>query len=192
METPIKNTCKNLLLKYGLIILMMILCCSCAAFHHKSQKSSEKNTGIFYGDISKKIEMLRQDLQSLNFEIDATEAKKLAEASISYSLILADEYRLVRPPYLHNILVRIGLKDRGLCYQWAGDLMKRLTILKLKTFSLHQGVAHRGSNFREHNSVIVTAIGQKFNEGIVLDPWRNSGKLYWTKVKSDRYAWEER
>jgi hypothetical protein len=70
--------------------------------------------------------------------------------------------------------------------------MQRLVLLELKNFQLHWGVAHRGSELREHNSVVVTARGQKFEEGIVLDPWRNSGELYWARVKNDRYPWKER
>jgi hypothetical protein len=32
-------------------------------------------------------------------------------------------------------------------------------------------------------------LNQPFNEGLVLDPWRNSGDLYWTKVGQDSYPW---
>jgi hypothetical protein len=34
---------------------------------------------------------------------------------------------------------------------------------------------------------VVTAKGQPFEEGIVLDAWRRSGKLYWALVKKDKY-----
>jgi hypothetical protein len=90
------------------------------------------------------------------------------------------------------VLVRIGLKDRGLCHHWTTDLMEQLELLELKTYQLYWGVAHRGSELREHNSVVVAAKGQRFEEGIVLDPWRNSGELHWTPVKNDRYPWKER
>jgi hypothetical protein len=135
---------------------------------------------------------LQNDLASLSSHPNSTEAGQLAETAISYSYHLAEEYRLVRPPVLHNILVRMGIKDRGLCYQWTEDLMNRLYLLKMKNFQLHWGVAYRGSELREHNTVVVTARGQPFEEGIVLDPWRNSGELYWAHVKDDDYPWKER
>jgi hypothetical protein len=43
----------------------------------------------------------------------------------------------------------------------------------------------------EHNSVVVTAKGQPFQQGLVLDAWRHSGRLHWTPVIADRYPWEE-
>ena len=173
-------------------ILILISFCSCTTSHYNFKEPVGNNTRDFSGDISKKINLLQNELAALGDETDYSEAKQLAQISINYSLFLADEYRLVRPPYLHNMLVRIGIKDRGLCYHWAEDLLERLTSLELKSFILHRGVAYKGSDLREHNSVVVTARGQDFNEGIVLDPWRDSGDLYWTRVKIDRYPWEER
>ena len=136
--------------------------------------------------------LLQKDLTAMSDKIDISEAKVLAQTSISYSLSLAREYRLVRPPFLHNILVRMGIRERGLCYHWTEDLMGRLASLDLKGFSLHEVVAYEGSYFREHNSVVVTARGQEFYKGIVLDPWRESGYLYWSAVRTDKYPWKER
>jgi hypothetical protein len=186
MKTAEKNY-SSPLLKYSIIILMLTLILSCSATHNNYQVIPDPSP-----DILQKINLLQQDLEALGEDTDSAEARKLAEASISYSIFLADEYRLVRPPFLHNILVRMGIKDRGLCYQWTEDLANRLALLDLKGFRLHQGVAHKGSEFREHNCVVVTATGQKFYEGIVLDPWRDSGDLYWSAVKTDKYPWKER
>lgn len=171
---------------------MLTIICSCAGTHNNLQVPSGYNSNGLSKDTRQKIKELQQELTTLGSNIELTEARQLAETSISYSLFLAEKYRLVWPPFIHNILVRVGVKDRGLCYQWTEDLMKRLSSLKLKSFSLHRGVAYRGSDFREHNTVVVTARGQDFNEGIVLDPWRNSGDLYWGAVRTDRYPWEER
>ncbi|HOC52079.1 MAG TPA: hypothetical protein PKI07_13410, partial [Verrucomicrobiota bacterium] len=44
---------------------------------------------------------------------------------------------------------------------------------------------------REHSSVVLTAPGQPFEQGIVLDAWRRSGRLYWSGVKEDKYPWIE-
>ena len=178
--------------KCSILIFMLTFLISCTA-------SQQYYQGIFNNDpldlpidTPQKINLLQHDLASLSDNVNLDEGRQLAETSINYSLHLAGKYKLVRPPFLHNILVRLGIKDRGLCYQWTEDLMKRLTSLQLKSFSFHEGVAHRGNDLREHNTVVVTARGQEFNEGIVLDPWRNSGELYWATVITDRYPWEER
>ena len=192
MKNPSKKYYPCLFFKYSIIIVMLLFLSSCFTPRHTPKVQPGDDTLILYMDIGEKINLLQHDLTALNDEIDFKEARLLAETSIKYSMFLADEYRLVFPPYLHNILVRIGIKDRGLCYHWTEDLMKRLDSLELKSFSLHLGVARKGSIFREHNSVVVTAGVQKFSEGIVLDPWRNGGDLYWASVKSDKYPWEER
>jgi hypothetical protein len=68
--------------------------------------------------------------------------------------------------------------------------MKRLQALDLKSLRLYWGVAHRGSELREHNCVVVSAKEQGFFKGIVLDPWRNSGNLFWARVTQDDYPWK--
>ena len=138
-----------------------------------------------------KVNKLRYDLAGLNRHSNLIEAQRIAQEALNYSAYLAEEYDLIRPAVLHNLFVRLGFKDRGLCYHWAEDLMRRLKSLELKAYQIHWGVAYRGSDLREHNSVVITAKDQAFEEGIVLDPWRNSGELYWALVKSDRYPWQE-
>jgi hypothetical protein len=181
--------------KYLILLLIAVLLGACTGAHHGVQTTSgSENPEIrreAQGD-REKIDTLEIGLAALNDRANPAEAREVAETAVTYSNHLAAEYRLVRPAVLHNVLVRMGLKDRGLCYHWTEDLLQRLQQLKLKNYQLHWGVAHRGSELREHNSVVITALGQNFDEGIVLDPWRNSGELYWTRVKSDRYPWKER
>ncbi|MDH3877337.1 MAG: hypothetical protein OET18_05810 [Desulfobacterales bacterium] len=137
-----------------------------------------------------KIKQLEQELMGLSATIDKAEGRILAETAVRESAVLAEEYQLVRPAVSHNLLVVFGVKDRGLCYHWTEDLMKRLQTLDLKSVQLHWGVAYRGSELREHNCVVITARGQPFFQGIVLDPWRNSGNLYWARVTKDSYPWK--
>jgi hypothetical protein len=134
---------------------------------------------------------LRLALAALGPGTDPTEAGIVAETAVTYSDRLAEEYRVVPPARLHNLLIQVGLRDRGLCYHWTEDLMQRLQALDLRTYQLHWGVAHRGSDLREHNSVVITANGQPFEAGLLLDPWRNSGDLYWAVVTTDSYPWQE-
>ena len=141
--------------------------------------------------MSADIDGLRHALAALGPGIDGAEAGLVAETAVTYSSRLAEEYRVVPPARLHNLLIQVGIRERGLCYQWTEDLMKRLQTLNLRTYQLHWGVAHKGSNLQEHNSVVITAKDQPFATGLLLDPWRYSGDLYWAVVTTDSYPWQE-
>lgn len=176
------------------ILLLFCWLAGCSAAHQAYRNSSDPSATVSGKDRDahlKKISALQDDLADLNQQADRRESRQVAETAVSYAGDLAAEYELVRPAVFHNILVRIGLKDRGLCYHWTEDLMKRLQSLELETYQLHWGVAYRGSELREHNSVVITARGQPFENGIVLDPWRDSGDLYWALIKEDTYPWKE-
>ena len=129
-------------------------------------------------------------LCGLGPSVDQREAALAAETACVYSLDLARQYHAVRPAIWHNVLVNLGLKERGLCFQWADDLSAKLESLHLRTLTLHRGVA-RLETRREHSSVVLTAPGQAFDHGIVLDAWRHSGRLYWSGVNEDKYPWIE-
>ena len=181
-------------LNYRVLLLLVVFLNACVSSHQMDQGSSanaraqDHRASQAYHE---KLESLQDDLAALSQQANILEAQLVAETAITYSDQLAEEYQLVRPAVLHNVLIRVGLKDRGLCYHWTEDLLKQLQSLDLRTYQFHWGVAHRGSELREHNSVVITAKGQAFEKGMVLDPWRNSGDLYWAIVKSDRYPWQE-
>ena len=68
--------------------------------------------------------------------------------------------------------------------------MSYLNRKKYKTIKLERIVAQRKEYF-EHNGILLTTNGTKFENSLVLDAWRNSGKLYWIEVKNDNdYKWE--
>ena len=181
-------------LNYRVLLLIVVFLNACVSSHQMDQGSSanaraqDHRASQAYHE---KLESLQDDLAALSQQANILEAQLVAETAITYSDQLAEEYQLVRPAVLHNVLIRVGLKDRGLCYHWTEDLLKQLQSLDLRTYQFHWGVAHRGSELREHNSVVITARGQAFENGMVLDPWRNSGDLYWALIKSDRYPWQE-
>lgn len=116
------------------------------------------------------------------------EAALLARTAIDYSRQLAEKYRVFASPHLHNILVNTGFREKGLCYQWADELLTHLKSLELRSFDLHEAAAGQGT-WREHNAVVVTGKGGNFAEGIVLDAWRQGGRLYWIPVQDDTYQW---
>jgi hypothetical protein len=175
-------------------LLLVLLLAGCPATHHASNKPSDTAVSANSPGAKRyhqKVQALQIDLTDLNRQADMLEARQVAETAITYSRDLAADYELVRPAILHNVFVRMGLKDRGLCYHWTEDLIKRLRSLDLKTYQLHWGVAYRGSELREHNSVVITATGEAFEKGMVLDPWRNSGDLYWALIETDTYPWKK-
>jgi hypothetical protein len=53
--------------------------------------------------------------------------------------------------------------------------------------------ANIGEYLYEHNALIVMAKGGNIKEGIIIDPWRNAGELYFSKVADDpKYNWKHR
>ena len=131
---------------------------------------------------------LRDRLLQLDSRVDGNEATRLAETVMGESAALAREFRAVRPAWLGNYLVHLGLRDRGLCYHWANGLYPRLHKLGLRTLELHLAVAHMDTK-HEHNSIVVTARWRPFSEGVVLDAWRHSGWLWFGSVATDKYPW---
>ena len=174
-----------------LVVLVFAGCSSTRAAYHRLPGDTAAPRGAVKAATLEKINALRTDLADLNRRENMLEAGQVAETAIAYSSVLAEEYDLVRPAVLHNVFVRLGIRDRGLCYHWTEDLMRQLQQLDLKTYQLHWGVAYRGSELREHNSVVITARDEPFETGMVLDPWRNSGDLYWALIQKDEYPWVE-
>ncbi|MGD8523176.1 MAG: hypothetical protein PVF56_18660 [Desulfobacterales bacterium] len=181
-------------IKYISLVGMLIFIVNCATPNRPSTAVPAVNYPVDLSAVRinwDRVNALEDDLGALNHHSDSNEARRVAETALRASVFLTDEYRLVRPPILHNLLVQMGLRDRGLCYHWTEDLMYLLHTIELKNYQLRWGVAYRGSNLREHNTVVITANGQPFEDGLVLDPWRYSGKLYWVVVKDDSYPWKE-
>lgn len=139
---------------------------------------------------AEQIKSLETALTKLRPSVEGKEAAIVAPLAYDYPRELARKYRLVRPPLWHNLLINLGLKKRGLCYHWAEDMATKLQSLNLESLETHWGVSRAGT-FREHNTVVITAWNQPFATGIVLDPWRHSGRLYWTTVTNDAYVWIE-
>lgn len=139
------------------------------------------------------VNNLEKQLISLDTNISKEDAKKLSQEMISFALKLKKDYKLVSPPLYHNFLVNIGVKKRGLCWHFAYDMLFHAKALNLSSFDYYIGGANINDYWQEHNSLVVTCKQCKFDKGIILDPWRNSGILYFSKVKDDKnYAWTQR
>jgi hypothetical protein len=134
---------------------------------------------------------LTKRIMSLGPNIDPTEARLVAQVSFNTGRELAREWRVVWPPGFHNFLVHQGKRPAGLCFQWAAELLARLDRLKLKTLDLHWAESFPDT-MSEHNVIVVTARGQPFTNGVLLDNWRYGGRLAWGAVTLDpHYQWSE-
>ncbi len=135
-----------------------------------------------------RVERLRLSLAALP-AADPGEALRVATTAVHESERLAEAYGATRPALLHNLLVRLGLRRRGLCCHWARDLLDRIEELPLETLHASWGVARYGSLLREHSAVVIRTEGVAFEDGVVLDAWRSPGTLVFARVGDDAYPW---
>jgi len=132
-------------------------------------------------------------LASLDKHIPKKEALRLSRDIFGKTAALVKAFDLASPPLYHNFLVNVGLRKKGLCYHWSDALYLYFSEKEYPHFSFHLAGANIGEYFFEHNAMVVTAKGGSVEEGIVIDPWRHSGRLYFSKVKDDKkYRWMHR
>jgi len=139
---------------------------------------------------SAKTEELANQLAGLSRRVDPNEAKLLAECAYATVARLRPEYNMFGTPIFNNFLVYHGWRKRGYCYHWTEDLLLALDKLKLKTLELHWADAYRDT-WQENNCLVVTAIGQPFERGMILECWRHFGHLRWNLVPSDQDPYYE-
>jgi hypothetical protein len=134
---------------------------------------------------------LGENIAALGPKVRRDEARQLAECAYATAARLRRDYGVVGPALFNNFLVHVGIRKRGLCFEWAEDLLAQLDAVKGTTLELHWAEA-RARTMRENNCIVVTAKGQPFREGIVLDCWRQAGHLFWAPVAADHfYPWVE-
>ena len=133
---------------------------------------------------------LARAIENLGPEVAPTEAQRAASIAYKYSLQLAQEYRITDPPVLHNAKVLNGLRDRGLCNHFVEDILKRMDQEDFRTLRF-QWAASTPKPFQiAHYTAVVSQRKDSVYEGIVLDPWRNGGVLYWAPIAADQtYDW---
>ena len=133
----------------------------------------------------KSIADLRNALIALSPRtVDPREAQLLSETAHRVSRQCARDYGVEGDPAIHNYLIHIGVKKRGICADYTHDIGARLRELRFKTLVVHWGTAWEKES-DENNALIVTAVNQSFFDGIVLDGWRRAGRLFWVHVKDD-------
>lgn len=137
------------------------------------------------------VTRLSQEIATLGPRVDPVEAEQAANLAYAYSLQLREDYNVTAGPIIHNAQVNNGLRDRGLCVHWAEDLEARMNEEGFKTLQIHRAIAEGNEMRIDHSTAIISARGNGMNEGIVLDPWRFGGHLYWAPTLEDsKYFWE--
>jgi hypothetical protein len=140
------------------------------------------------------IAALAQALTALDPQVDPSEANRAALISYEYSHDLAIAYEITDAPLKHNAKVNRGEKPRGLCRHWAADMEARLNQENFQTLEVHRAIANAQKRFRiEHSSAVISARGATMYDGLVIDPWRFGGVLFWSPVRDDpKYPWRPR
>ncbi|WP_132950465.1 hypothetical protein [Rhodovulum bhavnagarense] len=140
------------------------------------------------------VDSLSAAIRALGPEVDAGEAERAAAVAYSETAALARSYQITDPPLVHNMKVNMGLRPRGLCWHWAEDMERRLKQEGFETLEVRRAIANADNPFRiDHSTAILTRRGDPFDRGIVLDPWRQGGVLFWAPVgEDDRYHWRAR
>ena len=179
-------------MKVSFILSALLLLSACTSIRYDGVSVDPKGntlvSAIETRDV-KKIEALRKAIMSLSPDIVASEANFVAREAVLHPKVLANRYRLMSPPLIHNVLVNYGKRPRGLCWQWTHDMGKQIN-RPMKSLQFYHGVAFRRNYWKEHSTLVVAAKGKGVPDGIVLDPWRLSGELFWSHVKDDKkYPW---
>lgn len=134
---------------------------------------------------------LRDRLTSLSPTVNPEEARTVTYIAYTTGRELAKKWKMIPSPTVHSFLINIGIKKAGYCYQFAAELLYRLDAQKLQTLELHWGESDAGTD-TEHNVIVVTARGQPFEQGIMLDNWREAGHLLWGPLNGDpSHTWVE-
>ena len=138
------------------------------------------------------IDALQDALMKLGANVSRADAQALAKEAHTYPLHLANVWQVAPTPLLQNILRNYDKREYGLCIDWTYAMRERMRGLGLDSFDWYWGIANEGSDWREHSTLVAVAKGQPFDTGIILDPWRNSGKLFWSRTNGDaKYNWKK-
>jgi hypothetical protein len=190
LSTPLQEPFKK-----GVLLASIVLLAACITpvSYPGVQVSSSGATEILKMDETTRnsVSSLAAALRQLSPAISAQEATILARESHVYPMHLANVWQVTSPPLLNNVLRNYGKREYGLCIDWTYAMRQRMRGLGLSSFDWYWGIANEGSDLFEHSTLVATPKGAPFEQGIILDPWRNSGKLYWAKVGEDpKYKWK--
>lgn len=103
---------------------------------------------------------------------------------------LRQQYRSFALPIVHNMMIDLGIRKRGACKDWAEDLLNHVIPLEREFFHVTWGEANP-KKITEHNVLVIYPKHAEFKDGLVIDPWRTSGKVFWVYTTKDKhYKWK--
>jgi hypothetical protein len=134
-------------------------------------------------------------IKALSTTISLDDAQRVTYCAITTGRELARKWRVVGLatwlPGIQNFLIKTGARKGGYCFQYSTELLVRLNALKLQTLEFHWAESEPHT-MNENNAIVVTARGQPFEQGLLLDSWRCQPYLTWTEVTRDpEYHWTE-
>ena len=163
-------------IKVLLLVAMMVLLNACAAPIDMAAQRAVR------------VDVLTRDIQQLSPAISWQEAHDFASVAVETSAELGLKYEVVLKPWLHNLSVVTGLKQRGLCYEYAKDLYASLKLVSSEHLVMYYVRANRGK-INEHHALTVVVKDAEWDSGLILDAWRSNGNLYFAPLKADKYPW---
>jgi hypothetical protein len=159
-------------------------------------QSPKRHHGQLFVAKSPEDPALISRIQALSPSVSPDDAKKVAYCAVTTGQELGRLWNVkglaTMMPGIQNWLIKTGKRKGGYCFQYSTELLRRLDALKLKTVEFHW--AEAGPNtISENNAIVVTAIGQPFEQGVLLDNWRAQPRLTWTQVRLDPeyHNWKE-
>lgn len=179
-------------LAYAVVSLGLAACVSTPVRYDGVQLQQGGLTELLRMDTATRasVDALAAQLRALSPSVTAQDAATLAREAHAYPMHLANVWKITSPPLLNNLRRNNDEAEYGLCIDWTYAMRQRMRGLGLASFDWYWGIANEGSDLFEHSSLVATAKGAPFTQGVVLDPWRNSGKLYWAKIGTDpKYEW---
>lgn len=139
------------------------------------------------------VDGLALEIRNLGPNVDPAEARRAAEISFSYSQQLKRDWNVTDSPIVHNAKVINGFRDYGLCNDWAQAMTRRLQQEDFQTLDVHWATSPPTTFRIIHHSAAISARGDSLKDGVILDPWRQSGDLFWGEIsEDDRYNWRPR
>lgn len=120
------------------------------------------------------------------------EAALISKALVDQTRETNKDFRMSGGPKWHNFKIKMGVREKGYCYEWVPELLKALPPEPMQYYERHWGGSFMSMG-RENNAVIITKRGALLETGIVYDAWRGVGKPFWIPVAQDKkYQWVQR
>lgn len=143
-------------------------------------------------ELDRKTAEVTKALLALGPSVDPDEAERAARVAVRDPLDWAKAWRMTDPPLIHNFKVVHGLREKGVCQDFADAMHRALQAEGFRSLQIHRALANARNLRLEHTTVVLTARGQPMEQGVILDPWRlGQGRLWFGRVSADdRFAWE--